>query len=221
MSGRYSALSGAWTKDLGKFVHIASHEFGHNIGLMHAGVVACAGVVPTDACLSDDVDNYGDPYDTMGNRFPVAQFSSVHKQKLNTLAPSDRDRAARHRESTGCTRGTRPARPARGCWSSRGRDRTALQLGGPEREHAVRRRLRELGGERRVDPIVGCRRDGCHEQRRHGADRHGTVDAERLGPPLMPGRTYADPANGVRISVDFVANPWAMVTVTVSAHTLM
>ena len=32
--------------------------------------------------------------------------------------------------------------------------------------------------------------------------------------PLMPGRTYSDPANGVRISVDFVANPWAMVTVT-------
>jgi hypothetical protein len=215
VSGRYSALSGSWTKDLGKFVHVASHEFGHNLGLLHAGVVRCAGIVPTDACLSDDVDNYGDPYDTMGNRYPPAHFSSVHKQKLKTLAP-----AAITTATPGTAKYWLYASDAPGAAGPRllvvPRGATGqlynLEVRSANTQFGVGSGSAAVGG-------ISIRLSDAYGTTVTSHDDTVLIDMEPSTPsgwdaPLMPGRTYADPANGVRISVDFVANPWAVVTIT-------
>ena len=44
-------------------VRVVTHELGHNLGLAHAGSLACNGVTLGPSCFGSE---YGDPFDVMG-----------------------------------------------------------------------------------------------------------------------------------------------------------
>ena len=168
--------------------------------------------MPTDVCLSDDVDNYGDPFDTMGNRSPWPS-SARCTSELNMLAPGAIATAPTGTSKYRLYASDVPGAAGPRLLVSRGAtgSSTTSRSGARTRSSAS---ARELGGQRRVDPIVGCRGTVVTSN-----DDTVLIDMERRRRAagtraLMPGRVYSDPANGVRISVDSVANPWAVVTVT-------
>ena len=59
---------------------VYTHELGHNFGLYHAGSASCL----SSGC---SVAEYGDPYDTMGNK-AMMHYDSAQKAKLGWLASS-------------------------------------------------------------------------------------------------------------------------------------
>ena len=59
---------------------VYTHELGHNFGLYHAGSASCL----SSGC---SVTEYGDPYDTMGNK-AMMHYDSAQKAKLGWLASS-------------------------------------------------------------------------------------------------------------------------------------
>ena len=59
---------------------VYTHELGHNFGLYHAGSASCLSA----GC---SVAEYGDPYDTMGNK-AMMHYDSTQKAKLGWLASS-------------------------------------------------------------------------------------------------------------------------------------
>jgi len=59
---------------------VYTHELGHNFGLYHAGSASCL----SSGC---GVAEYGDPYDTMGNK-AMMHYDSNQKAKLGWLASS-------------------------------------------------------------------------------------------------------------------------------------
>lgn len=61
---------------------VASHEFGHNLGLYHANALECGSTTLGSSC---SVIEYGDPIDTMG--VPAAgHFNAFQKERLGWLA---------------------------------------------------------------------------------------------------------------------------------------
>ena len=68
-------------------LRVLAHEFGHNLGLGHAGGLACANAPISASCTPSAV--YGDPFDPMGGYSgPVRQMNMQHKLALNLLPPS-------------------------------------------------------------------------------------------------------------------------------------
>ncbi len=68
-------------------LRVLAHEFGHNLGLGHAGGLACAGAPISTSCSPPNV--YGDPFDPMGGYSgPVRQMNMEHKLALNLLPVS-------------------------------------------------------------------------------------------------------------------------------------
>ena len=66
-------------------VRVVAHELGHNLGLAHAGSLACNGVTLGPSCFGSE---YGDPFDVMGGSLSgVRQPSGYHKLRLGWLAP--------------------------------------------------------------------------------------------------------------------------------------
>ncbi len=64
-----SAVGGGWSNINGNLgVKTLTHELGHNLGLLHAGSMTCTSegvrVQISDSCTTNE---YGDPFDTMGN----------------------------------------------------------------------------------------------------------------------------------------------------------
>lgn len=59
---------------------VFTHELGHNFGLYHAGSASCLSA----GC---SVAEYGDPYDTMGNK-AMMHYDSTQKAKLGWIASS-------------------------------------------------------------------------------------------------------------------------------------
>lgn len=72
---------------------IAQHELGHNLGLWHAHSLSCTDASGrftsgAEAGGSCTVDEYGDPYDTMGNAYGHMHFSANHKVQLGWIPQS-------------------------------------------------------------------------------------------------------------------------------------
>jgi hypothetical protein len=60
---------------------VYGHELGHNFTLWHAGSLSCSGQVIGGGC---SVNEYGDPFDVMGNVRPM-HFNSMQKSVLNWI----------------------------------------------------------------------------------------------------------------------------------------
>lgn len=66
---------------------ILQHELGHNLGLVHASALVCSAPDGRPTAIEEDgggcaVDEYGDPFDTMGNAYNQMEFSARHKARL-------------------------------------------------------------------------------------------------------------------------------------------
>jgi hypothetical protein len=68
-------------------LRVLAHELGHNLGIGHAGGLACTGAPISTSCSTPDP--YGDPFDPMGGYSgPVRQMNMEHKLALNLLPAS-------------------------------------------------------------------------------------------------------------------------------------
>ena len=66
-------------------VRVVAHELGHNLGLAHAGSLACNGVTLGPSCFGSE---YGDPFDVMGGSLSgVRHPSGYHKLRLGCRTP--------------------------------------------------------------------------------------------------------------------------------------
>jgi hypothetical protein len=64
---------------------VSGHELGHNFILWHAGSLYCPGTSIGPGCVGNySVNEYGDPWDVMGNVYP-GHFNSMQKSALNWL----------------------------------------------------------------------------------------------------------------------------------------
>lgn len=86
VDGRWAVVNGAFAQRQERFLMATAHEVGHMFGLLHAGYGRCAQVPPVESCVADTA--YGDPWDAMGNALPTPQLSAVHKAFLGVLPPS-------------------------------------------------------------------------------------------------------------------------------------
>jgi len=57
-----------------------AHEMGHNFGLLHAGSLRCGGSIGGTCSVSE----YGDPFDTMGNKSAM-HYNAMQKAKLGWI----------------------------------------------------------------------------------------------------------------------------------------
>ena len=64
-----------------------AHEFGHNLGLKHAGLIACSG----DGSTCNNI-TYGDGFDVMG-RSPSGHYNAFNKERLGWLSVDSGDLA--------------------------------------------------------------------------------------------------------------------------------
>ena len=64
---------------------VTAHELGHNFTLWHSGSLYCPGQSIGPNCVGNySVNEYGDPFDAMGNIYP-GHFNAMQKSKLNWL----------------------------------------------------------------------------------------------------------------------------------------
>ncbi|MFC4614623.1 zinc-dependent metalloprotease family protein [Cellulomonas algicola] len=81
-----------WAGDSGTRA-VAQHEIGHNLGLNHANALVCTAAdghltsveTPGGSCV---VQEYGDPFDAMGDAWNQMQFSANYKARLGWVPAS-------------------------------------------------------------------------------------------------------------------------------------
>lgn len=72
----------AWINGISAFrTNAIAHEMGHNFGLLHAASLRCNGVAIGGSCTSSE---YGDPFDTMGNKSAM-HYNAMQKAKLSWI----------------------------------------------------------------------------------------------------------------------------------------
>ncbi|MGW6132429.1 zinc-dependent metalloprotease family protein [Cellulomonas sp. NPDC055163] len=177
---------------------VLQHELGHNLGLLHASALQCSTPAGLPSAIEEDggscrVEEYGDPYDTMGNAYNQMEFSARHKARLGwiaeanvttvtvsgtyTLAPSevrtDQPQLLRIPLASGLSYDVDVRRP-HGLWDAKVADYPALMDG-------VTIRRGDGWGASLVDTTPG-----------------GWVDDA----PLRVGQTFTDRASGVRIHTE-------------------
>jgi hypothetical protein len=76
----YVGFGQAWSNGYNQ-LNVYAHELGHNFGLLHAASLYCAGQVIGGSCGSEE---YGDPFDVMGN-ISAMHFNAKQKSILNWI----------------------------------------------------------------------------------------------------------------------------------------
>lgn len=189
---------------------VAHHELGHNFGLYHAHALRCRAADGRYTVIEDgpacEIEEYGDPFDSMGSTYDQMQFSANTKNRLGWIpdsgvttitadgtypvAPSEADTDAPQNLRIPLPDGQYYdidfRRPYGRYWDARVADNAALMNGVS---------LRRVGG---VDnSLLDTSPDGWF----HDA-------------PLQVGSTFTDIANGVTIRTESVGAGEARVRVT-------
>jgi len=83
----YISWGRAWSNAV-NLLWVYGHELGHNFGLWHAGNLTCSGQSIGPNCAGSYSSNeYGDPFDVMGNIYP-GHFNSMQKSFLGWIPAS-------------------------------------------------------------------------------------------------------------------------------------
>ncbi|MEP7379018.1 MAG: hypothetical protein ABI725_05580 [Chloroflexota bacterium] len=89
LPGRYSYVNGSAGWTTATWLFTPTHELGHNYGMNHASTLSCtslgARVAFSDNCT---LDEYGDPYDTMGGN-GQRHFNTWHRWQIGLFSASD------------------------------------------------------------------------------------------------------------------------------------
>ncbi len=80
-------VSGEWARDLQ--AEVAMHEGGHNLGLEHAASAGYGADAVGAFGSAPELDDYGDPFSTMGGYDTMGHYSAQDKRYLGWLASSD------------------------------------------------------------------------------------------------------------------------------------
>lgn len=193
---------------------VLQHELGHNLGLVHASALQCTTPAGLPSAIEEDggscrVEEYGDPYDTMGNAFNQMEFSARHKARLGwipeanvttvtasgtyALAPSelrtDQPQLLRIPLPSGLSYDVDVRRP-HGLWDAKVADYPAL-----------------------MDGVTIRRGDGWAGSLLDTMPGGGVDDA-----PLRVGQTFTDRASGVRIRTEQSGPEGALVHVELGAR---
>ena len=83
----YIGYGQAWSNGYNA-LSVYGHELGHNFGLYHSGNLTCPGQSIGPNCVGNYTSNeYGDPFDVMGNIYP-GHFNSMQKSGLGWIPAS-------------------------------------------------------------------------------------------------------------------------------------
>jgi Bacterial Ig-like domain (group 3) len=83
----YVGYGQAWSNGYNA-LWVYGHELGHNFGLWHSGSLTCPGQSIGPNCVGNyAVNEYGDPFDVMGNIYP-GHFNSMQKSVLGWIPTS-------------------------------------------------------------------------------------------------------------------------------------
>ncbi len=235
MPGKYS-----WTvlRDLGDanlvpaLRRVTSHEYGHSLGIHHAGSYRCTERGTVVSLSTSDrnctLDEYGDPFSVLGMSTAERQYHGYQKGRVGWITAGmtgDLTTSGTYTLSAvNVTGQTQPqvlriARPA----AKGAKDFLYLELRQPSGNfdnfatdrpvvNGVSIRTAPDYGVNAVSKLIDTTPETSAPSNRALGDGGGFEDAA-----LAPGKTFTDPASGVTIRTDSVGGGVATVTVTFPA----
>jgi M6 family metalloprotease-like protein len=188
-----------------KGVWLSAHEGGHNLGLDHATVrdYGAAAIGSLGGASQGTSEEYGDRYDTMGDRFAPSHYNVAHKLSLGWLTGADfvdlNGDATLTLEAMSAPLGANP-KAAR---LFRGVDPVSFA-----KEHLWLELRQPLGYDDAIDPqgydgiLLHHERSGMAEKTEnldlHPGTQGGTADY--LDAALTSGQAYSDPYSGITLT---------------------
>jgi hypothetical protein len=193
--------NGVWLEGT-DYQGVAEHELGHNLGLYHAGSLACGGQSIGGTCSRAD---YGDPFDVMGSAGSNHHYNAPHLRALGYLPAAEAQNVSSGSQTITLTSSEQPVAGAIELITATAPNGTQYAI---EKRSSFGLYDQGLGG-------VWVRVLG-----RFSSDDTTLLDmtpntSSFTDGNLTPGTTFTDPASGVSIRTNSEGTTTASVTVTI------